>query len=155
MFYMSGMLVNQLITSDEFFHWLSSVIFLIFELILSRICLLTFPSSLFAGFMGRHVGWLAKLSLWFFRVIKACCFAICFVRLSMLGSQAIDFACESIMLAVAVLPFLQVVVMLSLRSLSCCVLSIMHCRKSLLFDSVQNRQRKIIWFNPQTSAESF
>ena len=48
MFYMSGMLVNQLITSDEFFHWLSFVIFLIFELILSRICLLTFPSSLFA-----------------------------------------------------------------------------------------------------------
>ena len=59
-FCMSGMLVNQLITSDVFFHWLSFVIFLIFELILSRICLLTFPSSLFAGFMRRHVGWLAK-----------------------------------------------------------------------------------------------
>ena len=50
-FCMSGMLVNQLITSDVFFHWLSFVIFLIFELILSRICLLTFPSSLFAGIM--------------------------------------------------------------------------------------------------------
>ena len=59
-FCMSGMLVNQLITSDVIFHWLSFVIFLIFELILSRICLLTFPSSLFAGFMRRHVGWLAK-----------------------------------------------------------------------------------------------
>ena len=76
-FCMSGMLVNQLITSDEFFHWLSFVIFLIFELILSRICLLTFPSPLFVGFMRRHVGWLAKLFLWSFRVIKACCFAIC------------------------------------------------------------------------------
>ena len=32
-FCMSGMLVNQLITSDVFFHWLSSVIFPIFELI--------------------------------------------------------------------------------------------------------------------------
>ena len=56
--------MNQLITSDVFFHWLSFVIFLIFELILSRISLLTFPSSLFAGFMRRHVGWLVKLSLW-------------------------------------------------------------------------------------------
>ena len=55
---MSGMLVNQLVTSDVFFHWLSFVVFLIVELILSRICLLTLPSSLFAGFMRRHVGWL-------------------------------------------------------------------------------------------------
>ena len=54
-FCMSGMLVNQLITSDVFFHWLSFVISLTFELILSRICLLTFPSSVFAGFMRRHV----------------------------------------------------------------------------------------------------
>ena len=100
-----GMLVNQLVTSDVFFHWLSFVAFLISELILSRICLLTFPSSLFAGFMRRHVGWLVKLSLWSFRVIKACCFAICFVRLSMLSSWAIDFACESMMLAASVLAF--------------------------------------------------
>ena len=69
-------------------------------------CLLTFPSSLFAGFMRRHVGWLAKLSLWSFRVIKTCCFAICSVRLSMLSSWAIDFACESMMLAASVLAFL-------------------------------------------------
>ena len=66
-FCMSGMLVNQLITSDVFFHWLSFVVFLIVELILSRICLLTLPSSLFAGFMRRRVRWLAKLSLWSFR----------------------------------------------------------------------------------------
>ena len=58
------------------------VFFLISELMLSRICLLTFPSSLFEGFMGGPVGWLGKLSLWSFRVIKACCFAICSVRLS-------------------------------------------------------------------------
>ena len=62
--------MNQLTTSDVFFHWLSFVIFLIFELILSRICLLTFLSSLFAGFMRQHVGWLAELSLWSFRVTK-------------------------------------------------------------------------------------
>ena len=34
-----------------------------------------------------------------------------------------DFACKSMMLAASLLAFLQVVVMLSLRSLSCCVLS--------------------------------
>ena len=105
-FCMSGMLVNQLITSDVFFHWLSFVIFLIFELILSRISLLTFPSSLFAGFMRRHVGWLVKLSLWSFRVTKACFFAICSVLLSMMSSWAIDFACESMMLAASMLAFL-------------------------------------------------
>ena len=105
-FCMSGMLVNQLVTSDVFFHWLSFVVFLIVELILSRICLLTLPSSLFAGFMRRHVGWLAKLSLWSFRVIKACCFAICSVQSSMLSSWAMDFACESMMLAASVLAFL-------------------------------------------------
>ena len=96
------MLVNQLITSDEFFHWLSFVIFLIFELILSRICLLPFSSPLFSGFMRRHVGWLTNLFLWSFRVIKACCFAICSLWLSMLSSWAIDFACESMMLAASV-----------------------------------------------------
>ena len=101
-----GMLVNQLVTSDVFFHWLSFVAFLISELILSRICLLTFPSLLFVGFMRRHVGWLVKLSLWSLRVIKACCFAICSVRLSMLSSWAIDFACESMMLAASALAFL-------------------------------------------------
>ena len=52
------------------------------------------------------MGWLAKLSLLSFRVIKTCCFAICSVRLSMLSSWAIDFACESMMLAASVLAFL-------------------------------------------------
>ena len=103
---MSVMVVNQLITSDVFFHWLSFVIFLIFKLILSRICLLIFPSSLFVGFMRQHVGWFAKLPLWSFRVIKAGCFVICSVRLLMLSSWVIDFVCESIMLAASVLAFL-------------------------------------------------
>ena len=31
---MSGMLENHLVTSDVFFHWLSFVVFLIFDLIL-------------------------------------------------------------------------------------------------------------------------
>ena len=76
------------------------------ELILSRICLLTLPSSLFVGLMRRQLGLLAKLSLWSFRVIKACCFAICSVRSSMLSSWAMDSACESMMLAASVLAFL-------------------------------------------------
>ena len=57
-FCMSGMLVNQLVTSDVIFHWLSFVVFLIVELIVS--------SSLFVGFRRQYVGWLAKLSLWSF-----------------------------------------------------------------------------------------
>ena len=52
-FCMSGMLVNQLVPSDVFFHWLSFVVFLIFQSILSTICLLTLPSPLFAGFIFR------------------------------------------------------------------------------------------------------
>ena len=45
------MLENQLITDDEFFHWLSPVFCLIVVLMLSRICLLIRPISLFAGFV--------------------------------------------------------------------------------------------------------
>ena len=52
------------------------------------------------------MGWLTKLSLWSFSLIKACCFAICSVRLSMLSSWAMDFACESLMLAASVLAFM-------------------------------------------------
>ena len=52
------------------------------------------------------MGWLAKLSLRSFKVIKACCFAICSVRLSMLSSWAIHFTCESMMLAASALAFL-------------------------------------------------
>ena len=77
----------------------------------------------FTELIRQQVGWLAKLSLWSFRVIKACCFAIRSVRLSMSGSFAMDFACESIVSVASALAFLQVVVMPSLRSLSCCVLS--------------------------------
>ena len=94
------------LVGNVFFHWLSFVFVLISEFIRSRICLLTLPSSLFAGLIRRQVGWLAKLSLWSFRVIKACCFAIRSVRLSMSSSFAIDFACESIMSVASALAFL-------------------------------------------------
>ena len=43
----SGMLVNHLVTSDVFFHWLSFVVFQIFDLMLSRICLLNFSEFAF------------------------------------------------------------------------------------------------------------
>ena len=60
------MLVKQWVTSAVFFHWLSFVFFLISELMLSTICLPTFPSKFFAGFMRRHIGWLTNLSFWSF-----------------------------------------------------------------------------------------
>ena len=108
-FCMSGMLVNQFVTSDVFFHWLSFVVFSDFRLDIFENLFTDFPSSLFAGFMRRLVGWLAKLSLWSYRVIKACSvFFDLFCRLSMsrLSSWAIDFACESMLLAASVLTFL-------------------------------------------------
>ena len=37
----------------------------------SRSCLLILPSSGFAGLISLHVGWLAKLSLWSFKVMYA------------------------------------------------------------------------------------
>ena len=48
----------------EFFHWFSEALSLIFVLILSRICLLIRPISLFAGLISLQVGLLWKLSLW-------------------------------------------------------------------------------------------
>ena len=51
-----------------------------------------FTEFAFCG-INKAAGWrLAKLSLWSFRVIKACCFAIRSVRLSMSSSFAMDFA---------------------------------------------------------------
>ena len=50
-----GMLENQLMTDEEFFHWLSVVLFLIVVLMLSRICLLIRPISLFAGLISLQV----------------------------------------------------------------------------------------------------
>ena len=65
-----------------------------------------FTEFAFAGLIRRQVRWLAKLSLWSFRVIKACCFAIRSVRLSMSSSFAMDFACESIVSVASALAFL-------------------------------------------------
>ena len=103
-FCMSGMLVNQLITSDVLFHWLSH--FSDFRVDIVENLFTDFSEFAFCGFKRRHLGWLAKLSLWSFMVMKACCFAICSVRLPMMSSWAIDFACESTMLAAPVLAFL-------------------------------------------------
>ena len=82
-----------------------------------------FSNFTFCGNYKAACRMVTKLSLWSFRVIKDCCFAIRFVRLSMLSTLATYFACESLMLVVSVLAFLEVAVMLFLRSLSCLVLS--------------------------------
>ena len=85
------MLENQLITDDEFFHWLSPVFCLIVVLMFSRICLLIRPISLFAGLMSLHVGLFWKLSLWSLSVMNACRFAIHSVRSSMLRLAAMQY----------------------------------------------------------------
>ena len=60
---LSGMFLNQSITEEEFFHWLSDVLFLTSVLILWSICLLIHPISLLAGLISLQVGLLAKFSL--------------------------------------------------------------------------------------------
>ena len=62
----------QLITEAEFFHWLTPVLCLTVVLMFSSIGLLMRPISLFAGLIRRHVNLFSKLSLWSFKVMKAC-----------------------------------------------------------------------------------
>ena len=64
------MLLNQLMRSLVFFHWLVLVVFRRFRFILSSIALLILPSSFFAGFSRRVFGLFKKFSLWSFMVIK-------------------------------------------------------------------------------------
>ena len=59
---LSGMFLNQSITEEEFFHWLSDVLFLTSVLILWSICLLIRPISLLAGLISLHVGLLAMIA---------------------------------------------------------------------------------------------
>ena len=56
---------RECITEAELFHWMRPVLFLT-VLIISSICLLMRPISLFAVLM-RHVGLFSKLSLWSFK----------------------------------------------------------------------------------------
>lgn len=60
---LSGILLNQSITEEEFFHWLSDDLFHTSVLILWSICLLIRPISLLAGLISLQVGLLAKFSL--------------------------------------------------------------------------------------------
>ena len=70
--FLLGMSAYQLITEVELFHWLRLVLCLTVVLMFSSICLLMRPISLFPGLMRRHVGLFSKLSLWSFKVMKAC-----------------------------------------------------------------------------------
>ena len=60
---LSGISLNQEITSDVFLHWLTLVDDLTCEIMRSNIFLLILPISDFAGFKSRQVGWEAKLVL--------------------------------------------------------------------------------------------
>ena len=53
---LSGKFLNQSITEEEFFHWLSDVLFLTSVLILWSICLLIRPISHLAGLISLQVG---------------------------------------------------------------------------------------------------
>ena len=60
----SVMLPNQSMAFCGLLHWLAFEISLKLQFISSRITLLSFPDSLFAGLMSRQVGLFSKLSLW-------------------------------------------------------------------------------------------
>ena len=62
--------LNQSMTSFVFFHWFTCKTFFKLILILSKTCLLIFPTSFFAGFIRQTVGLLSKLSLWSYNVMK-------------------------------------------------------------------------------------
>ena len=91
-----GILLNHSITDAEFFHWLTIVSDLISVLIRSRIFLLTRPISLFAGLINLHVGLLLKFSLWSFRVMNACFFAMV-SNLSSISRSLAIFLASSLM----------------------------------------------------------
>ena len=92
-FCMSGMLVNQLIASDVFFRWLSFVIFLIFELILSRICLMTlmnFSKFTFCGIYEaacRVVGEVIFMVFWGNKSLLFCDLFCVVVDVELLGDR--------------------------------------------------------------------
>ena len=114
-----GILVNHSITDEEFFHLLTIVVCLMDALILSRICLLMRPNSLFAGLINLQEGLFRKLSLWSFRVTNACRSAICSALSWMFISVAI--CCASWFIVWIMLPdaFLYDEEIEFKRSLSC------------------------------------
>ena len=70
------MLKNQLITGDEFFHWLSPVFCLIVVLMFLRTSFVIGLISGFAGLMRLHVGLFWKMSLRSLSEMNTCRFAI-------------------------------------------------------------------------------
>ena len=66
----SSNFVNQLETSDVFFHSLSFSFSYKQILVLPNISLLILPILFLAGFISIAVGWVKKFYLWSFKVIK-------------------------------------------------------------------------------------
>ena len=66
----SWIVINQSMTVLVFFHWLSCNFSRMFLFILSKITLLIFPSSFFAGLISLTVGLFWKFSLWSFSDIN-------------------------------------------------------------------------------------
>ena len=75
-------------------------------LILSRMCLLTFPRFDLVGFMSLHLGLVAKFGLWSFKVINDGFFGNCSMRLSNLRFFASCFASKLICLTMFSLDYI-------------------------------------------------
>ena len=74
---LSVMLLEHFKTASVEHNWLNYNLSIISELIISTSYLLTFPSSLFDGFIKRHVGLEWKLSLWSLSVTKEGVLVMC------------------------------------------------------------------------------
>ena len=112
------MLPNHSITFYVFLHWFTFKIVLKWVFTLSKISLLIFPESLFAGLISRHWGLFSKFSLWSLREIKASRFFFMHsIRFPIESLSAICFSSLLISEMLSSDPCLYVFVMLSCKSL--------------------------------------
>jgi hypothetical protein len=113
---LSFILPNHEITCCVFLHWFEFSFYLKLELILSKITLLSFPDSLFAGLIDRHFRLFSKFSLWSFKYINASRFSVIRSILSQIPNLLeISFNSESISSIKSSDPCLYVFVMLSCK----------------------------------------
>ena len=111
--------LNQEITFVVLIHWFGLVMLLICLFILSRIDLLTFPSSDLFGFISLILGSRRKFGLVSLRVIKASVLAETLIILSSSSFVVVLTSLVMIFFSCTLVAFLYSLCMFSRRSLLC------------------------------------
>ena len=70
------MFLNHQVTSFQFCHWWTTLLFWVYVFVFFKIYLITFPSSLFVRFSNLYFALVRKSGLWSFIIVKHCCFAM-------------------------------------------------------------------------------